>query len=120
MPEIPLNYNQQGLIPAVLQDAVTKQVLMVAWMNRKAIRLTEETGQAHFWSRSREELWHKGSTSGNVMYVKEIKVDCDADTLLLLVQPNGPACHTGSTSCFYRTLDDMNPDHNPSEDNHAK
>jgi phosphoribosyl-AMP cyclohydrolase len=76
-------------------------------MNDDALRLTQETGEAHFWSRSREALWHKGSTSGNVMRVREIRVDCDADTLLLLVDPAGPACHTGATSCFFRTLKDL-------------
>jgi phosphoribosyl-ATP pyrophosphohydrolase/phosphoribosyl-AMP cyclohydrolase len=84
---------------------VTQQVLMVAWMNEEALGLTKETGQAHFWSRSRQSLWHKGATSGNVMDVQSIQVDCDGDTLLLLVNPAGPACHTGQTSCFYRELE---------------
>lgn len=97
-----LNYNEQGLIPAVVQDAETEQVLMVAWMNAEALRLTRETGEAHFWSRSRNELWHKGATSGNIQRVQEIRVDCDADTLLLRVVPAGPACHTGAVTCFYR------------------
>lgn len=109
MAEIQLNYNTKGLIPAVLQDVETRQVLMVAWMNEEAFQRTLETGQAHFWSRSREELWHKGKTSGNFMDVREIKVDCDADTLLVLVDPQGPACHTGATSCFYRTFQDLEP-----------
>jgi phosphoribosyl-AMP cyclohydrolase len=99
-----LNYDQNGLLPAVLQDVDTAEVLMVAWMNEEALERTRESGQAHFWSRSREELWHKGSTSGNVMYVREIRVDCDADTLLLKVKPAGPACHTGESSCFFRSL----------------
>ncbi|RLC85154.1 MAG: phosphoribosyl-AMP cyclohydrolase [Chloroflexi bacterium] len=77
---------------------------MVAWMNEEALQRTQETGQAHFWSRSRQELWHKGATSGNFMHVREIWVDCDADTLLLKVDPAGPACHTGNRSCFYRRL----------------
>lgn len=98
------SYDQKGLIPAVLQDVDTGAVLMVAWMNEEAFERTQETGQAHFWSRSREELWHKGATSGNVMHVREILVDCDADTLLLKVKPAGPACHTGETSCFFRSL----------------
>jgi phosphoribosyl-AMP cyclohydrolase len=98
-----LVYNEQGLIPAVVQDAETNQVLMVAWMNAEAVRLTRETGEAHFWSRSRQELWHKGATSGNIQRVQEIRVDCDTDTLLLRVRPAGPACHTGAVSCFYRT-----------------
>ncbi len=110
MPEIqtagktlpPLKFDERGLIPAVVQDARTHQVLMVAYMNEGALKRTLETGEAHFWSRSRRELWHKGATSGNIQKVVEIRVDCDADTLLLLVEPAGPACHTGNTSCFYR------------------
>ncbi|HEC22047.1 MAG TPA: phosphoribosyl-AMP cyclohydrolase [Chloroflexi bacterium] len=78
---------------------------MLAWMNAEALRLTRETGQAHFWSRSRRELWHKGATSGNIQHVVEIRVDCDADTLLLKVRPAGPACHTGEISCFFRKLE---------------
>lgn len=108
MMELPLKYDQRGLIPAVVQDMETKQVLMVAWMNEKSLQLTLKTNEAHFWSRSRQELWHKGATSGNVMHVREIRVDCDADTLLLQVKPGGPACHTGATSCFYRQLKDRN------------
>jgi len=106
MAEYQLKFDHRGLIPAVVQDSETKQVLMVAWINETALQRTLETGQAHFWSRSRQELWHKGATSGNVMRVQEIRVDCDADTLLLQVKPSGPACHTGSTSCFYRQLKD--------------
>lgn len=99
---IPLKLDERGLIPAVVQDAATGDVLMVAWMDAEALRLTQATGEAHFWSRSRQELWHKGATSGNVQRVCEIRVDCDADTLLLLVDPAGPACHTGARSCFFR------------------
>ena len=99
-----LKFDERGLIPAVVQDAETREVLMVAWMNAEALRLTRETGEAHFWSRSRQTLWHKGATSGNVQRVREVRVDCDADTLLLLVDPAGPACHTGNISCFYRQL----------------
>jgi phosphoribosyl-AMP cyclohydrolase len=102
-----LRWDERGLITAVVQDATTQQVLMVAWMNADALRLTEQTGEAHFWSRSRGELWHKGATSGSVMRVVELRVDCDADTLLLRVDPAGPACHTGATSCFYRTLKEL-------------
>jgi phosphoribosyl-AMP cyclohydrolase len=102
---IALNYNEQGLIPAILQDARNGQVLMMAWMNAEALRLTLETGEAHFWSRSRQALWHKGETSGNIQRVQEIRVDCDADVLLLEVHPAGPACHTGAQSCFFRTLE---------------
>ncbi len=100
-----LQYNPDGLIPAVVQDAQTGEVLMVAWMNAAALRLTQESGEAHFWSRSRQELWHKGATSGNTLKVQETRVDCDADTLLLKVHPAGPACHTGAHSCFFRTLE---------------
>jgi phosphoribosyl-AMP cyclohydrolase len=103
-----IKWDANGLITAVVQDATTKAVLMVAWMNADALRLTEQTGEAHFWSRSRGELWHKGATSGNVMRVLDLRVDCDADTLLLLVDPAGPACHTGQTSCFFRTLKELN------------
>ena len=99
-----LKFDNQGLIPTVIQDASTKEVLMVAWMNAESLRLTQATGQTHFWSRSRQELWPKGATSGNVQHVQEIRYDCDGDTLLVLVTPAGPACHTGATSCFYRTL----------------
>jgi phosphoribosyl-AMP cyclohydrolase len=101
-----LQWNEQGLIPAVVQDASSGQVLMVAWMNEEALALTQTTGEAHFWSRSRKTLWHKGATSGNVQRVVEIRVDCDGDTFLLQVVPAGPACHTGAISCFYRRLDD--------------
>ena len=106
---IRIKFDEQGLVPAVLQDATTGQVLMVAWMNEEALRRTQETGQAHFWSRSRQELWHKGATSGNFMNVREIWVDCDADTLLLKVDPTGPACHTGEQSCFYRRVQPPSP-----------
>jgi phosphoribosyl-AMP cyclohydrolase len=102
---VDLKYDTHGLIPAVAQDAESGEVLMVAWMNAEALRLTRATGEAHFWSRSRGELWHKGATSGNVLRVAEIRVDCDADTLLLRVHPSGPACHTGARSCFFRTLE---------------
>lgn len=98
-----LTYDDRGLIPAVVQDAKSKEVLMVAWMNEEALRLTQESGETHFWSRSRQELWHKGATSGNVQRVRQIRVDCDADTLLVLVEPAGPACHTGHQTCFFRT-----------------
>ncbi len=102
-----LKWDQRGLITAVVQDAKTNQVLMVGWMNAEALRLTEETGEAHFWSRSRNALWHKGETSGNVMRIVELRVDCDEDTLLLRVDPAGPACHTGQISCFFRTLKEL-------------
>jgi phosphoribosyl-AMP cyclohydrolase len=100
-----INWDERGLAPAVVQAASSGEVLMVAWMNVEALRLTRETGQAWFWSRSRAELWHKGATSGNTMQVEAILVDCDADSLLLRVQAAGPACHTGQRSCFYRRLE---------------
>jgi phosphoribosyl-ATP pyrophosphohydrolase/phosphoribosyl-AMP cyclohydrolase len=99
-----LKYDEQGLIPAVLQDVGTGRVLMVAWMNQEAYDKTLETGRAHFWSRSRKELWEKGATSGNTQEVVSIQVDCDGDTLLVQVKPAGPACHTGEESCFFQTV----------------
>ena len=99
-----LKYDSNGLIPAVCQDAERGEVLMVAWMSAESLKLTIETGDAHFWSRSRKELWHKGATSGNFLRIREIRVDCDADTLLLMVSPEGPVCHTGEQSCFYTHL----------------
>lgn len=90
----------QDLTPAIVQDADDGRVLMLAWVNDQALRLTRETGEAWFWSRSRQELWHKGATSGNTLAVEEIREDCDGDAILLRVRPAGPACHTGSLSCF--------------------
>ncbi|HEX3053962.1 MAG TPA: phosphoribosyl-AMP cyclohydrolase [Aggregatilineaceae bacterium] len=101
-----VKWNAEGLIPAVVQDEGTGVVLMVAWMNADALRLTQETGQTHFWSRSRNELWHKGATSGNTQQVVSLWIDCDGDTLLVKVRPAGPACHTGHVSCFFRTLEE--------------
>ncbi|MCC6747773.1 MAG: phosphoribosyl-AMP cyclohydrolase [Deltaproteobacteria bacterium] len=100
-----LTFDERGLLPAVAQDAVTGEVLMVAWMNAEALRRTRESGRATFFSRSRQALWQKGETSGNVLEVVEIRVDCDGDTLLLKVRPAGPACHTGARSCFFRELE---------------
>ena len=99
-----IKYDANGLVPAIVQDAETKEVLMMAWMNTESLRLTIESGETWFWSRSRSELWHKGATSGNIQTVAEIRMDCDADTLLILVNPAGPACHTGERSCFYRSM----------------
>lgn len=99
-----LRYDDNGLIPCVVQDARTLEVLMVAWMSAESLRMTRELGETVFWSRSRQELWHKGATSGNTQKVVELRYDCDADTLLALVEPAGPACHTGARSCFFRTL----------------
>ena len=100
-----LKFNSKGLLTGVAQDIDSRQVLMVAMMNAQAVRLTLETGLAHFWSRSQEKLWLKGETSGNILDVKTVKVDCDGDALLLLVKPRGPTCHTGKTSCFFSELD---------------
>ena len=99
-----LNFDANGLIPAVVQDNETGEVLMVAWMNAQSFHQTRETGEAHFWSRSRNQLWRKGGTSGNIMQVSDILVDCDEDTLLLKVSPAGPACHTGRETCFFRKI----------------
>lgn len=97
-----------GLIPAIVQDATDGTVLMMAYMNEESLKMTLETKKATFWSRSRNELWIKGETSGNVQYVREIYKDCDGDTLLVKVDSAGPACHTGNRSCFYRLLEDNN------------
>lgn len=99
-----LRLDGNGLIPAIIQDSSTGQVLMMAWMNQESLGLTLATGQTHFWSRSRQKLWHKGETSGNTQQVVEIRVDCDSDCLLLLVNPAGPACHTGNKTCFFRSI----------------
>ena len=93
-----------GLLPTVVTDANTKEVLMVAWMNEESFKKTKETKETWFWSRSRQELWHKGGTSGNVQRVVRMALDCDLDTLLVEVIPNGPACHTGATSCFFNEI----------------
>lgn len=100
-----LKYDARGLLTGIAQDVDTRQVLMVAMMNAEAVRLTLETGKAHFWSRSRQQLWLKGETSGNILDVVQVKADCDGDALLLLVKPRGPACHTGNVSCFYTELE---------------
>jgi phosphoribosyl-AMP cyclohydrolase len=102
--QIEIQWNAAGLVPAIVQDADTRDVLMMAWMNAESLRLTQETGESHFWSRSRQEIWHKGATSGNVQRIVNIRVDCDGDTILLEVHPAGPACHTGEVTCFYRTI----------------
>lgn len=102
-----IKWDERGLIPAVVQDAVTRQVLMMAYMNAESLQKTLEIGETVFWSRSRNELWHKGATSGNTQKVQSMYIDCDADTLLILVEPAGPACHTGEISCFYRTVDEF-------------
>jgi phosphoribosyl-AMP cyclohydrolase len=101
-----VKFDDKGLVPAVVQDADTGDVLMVAYMNREALEKTLETGFAHFWSRSRQELWKKGATSGHLQRVQSVKVDCDVDTILLQVIQEGAACHEGYRSCFYRTVED--------------
>ncbi|MDQ3916264.1 MAG: phosphoribosyl-AMP cyclohydrolase [Actinomycetota bacterium] len=95
-------YDDRGLAPAIVQDEATKDVLMLAWVDAEAVRRTLETKTAWFWSRSRGEYWNKGATSGNTQKVVEVRYDCDADALLMVVQPAGPACHTGEQTCFYR------------------
>jgi phosphoribosyl-ATP pyrophosphohydrolase/phosphoribosyl-AMP cyclohydrolase len=102
MDDSQIEFDQRGLVPCVVQDWLTGEVLMHAYMNAESLRLTRETGQVHFFSRSRQELWHKGETSGNTLAVKAIRYDCDGDALLALVEPAGPACHTGERSCFHR------------------
>ena len=97
-----ITFDDRGLVPCVVQDWLSGEILMLAYMNAEALQRTRETGEMHFWSRSRGELWHKGATSGNVQRVKAIRYDCDADALLALVAPAGPACHTGERTCFYR------------------
>ena len=104
-----IKFDEHGLIPAIVQDATTKQVLTLAYMNEESLKLTVEQGETWFYSRSRQELWHKGATSGNTQKVQSIEYDCDADTLLIKVHPAGPACHTGETSCFYQSLESVSP-----------
>ncbi|MCL2526127.1 MAG: phosphoribosyl-AMP cyclohydrolase [Coriobacteriia bacterium] len=101
-----LSFNAQGLMPAIIQDVETKDVLMLAWMNREALERSLQTGYTWFWSRSRGRLWQKGEESGNTQSIESVRYDCDADTLLILVRQGGDklACHTGKPSCFYRTL----------------
>jgi phosphoribosyl-ATP pyrophosphohydrolase/phosphoribosyl-AMP cyclohydrolase len=97
-----VSYDPQGLVPCVVQDWSTGEVLTLAYMNEEALRRTRDTGELHLWSRSRGEQWHKGATSGNVQVVRALRLDCDGDTLLALVEPAGPACHTGERTCFHR------------------
>jgi phosphoribosyl-AMP cyclohydrolase / phosphoribosyl-ATP pyrophosphohydrolase len=99
-----IQFDERGLVPAVVQDAATGEVLMLAYMNAESLAKTVATDETWFWSRSRGELWHKGATSGNTQRVVSISVDCDGDTLLVRVEPRGPACHTGARTCFFRSI----------------
>lgn len=99
-----LTFDDRGLLPAIVQDVDGGEVLMLAWVDAEAIRRTLTTGTTWFWSRSRKEYWNKGATSGDLQHVVEVRYDCDADALLMIVRPDGPACHTGERSCFYRSL----------------
>ena len=99
-----LKFDDRGLIPAIVQDRNTGDVLMMAWMNAESLQMTLDMKEAVFWSRSRQEIWHKGATSGNIQRVQEVRYDCDGDTILVLADPAGPACHTGAYSCFFETL----------------
>lgn len=109
-------YDQRGLVPAIVQDAVTGSVLMLAWMNADALRLTRETQIVHFWSRSRQSLWKKGETSGNTLALVELRLDCDGDAVLVRARPAGPACHTGTTTCFFHNDDGTQDDGVPAID----
>ncbi len=104
-----LAFGENGLLPCVVQDWRTGEVLTVAYMNEEALSRTRESGETWFWSRSRQELWHKGETSGNVQRVRELRWDCDSDTLLALVEPAGPACHTGERTCFFQGDTELAP-----------
>lgn len=99
-----IKWDEHGLVPCIVQDVKTKDVLMLAYMNKESLALTLEKKEMVFWSRSRQELWHKGATSGNVQHVVDLRYDCDGDTILALVEPAGPACHTGNYTCFYRQI----------------
>jgi len=97
-------FNPDGLVPAIAQDAKTGEVLMLAWMNREAVEKTLETGNVHYWSRSRQALWRKGETSGHTQTLREFTIDCDGDTILIKVEQTGPACHTGQKTCFFNKI----------------
>ncbi len=102
--ETQLKFDEKGLIPVVIQDAFSQEILMLGWMSRESLELTQRTGQVHFWSRSRQTLWKKGETSGNVLQVVEIFTDCDRDALLVRVVRKGPTCHTGMVTCFHNSI----------------
>ncbi len=99
-----IKFDDKGLVPVIVQDALSGEVLMLAYANAESLKQTEETGDLVFWSRSRQELWHKGATSGSFMRVAELRLDCDGDTILAIVNPEGPACHTGADTCFFTSL----------------
>ncbi len=101
-----VKFNSDGLMPAIAQDEISGEVLMLAWMNAESLAETIKTGQVTYWSRSRQELWRKGETSGNVQILKDMRIDCDRDCLLMLVKQTGPACHTNRQSCFYTAIRD--------------
>jgi phosphoribosyl-ATP pyrophosphohydrolase/phosphoribosyl-AMP cyclohydrolase len=101
-----LKFDERGLMPCVAQDSASGEVLTLAYVNEESLRLTVETGELHFYSRSREQIWRKGETSGNVLRLRQLRLDCDGDAIIALVEPSGPACHTGERSCFYRELGD--------------
>ena len=99
-----ITFDDKGLVPAIVQDADTNEILMMAWMNEESLNRTLERGTTWFWSRSRQEFWNKGATSGNLQHVTDVWYDCDGDVLLVKVHPDGPACHTGERTCFFRSL----------------
>lgn len=105
MGEHKLKFDESGLIPAIIQDAISGRVLMLGWMNAESLALTRQSGDVWFYSRSRQELWHKGATSGNVLRVRELRADCDSDAILVRAEPAGPTCHTGQESCFWQDVD---------------
>ncbi len=109
MSSVDVSFGPDGLVACVMQDGRTGEVLTLAWMNEEALRLTRETGEMHFFSRSRQKIWHKGEESGNTMRVLDLRIDCDCDALVALVEPAGPACHTGERTCFHRRLNSGEP-----------
>ena len=105
MTPVEVKFDDRGLVPAISQDARSGEVLTLAWMNAESLELSRQTGEVHFYSRSRQEIWRKGATSGNIQKIVSLRIDCDGDAILALVEPAGPACHTGERTCFYRELD---------------
>jgi phosphoribosyl-ATP pyrophosphohydrolase/phosphoribosyl-AMP cyclohydrolase len=105
-----VRFDEKGLVPCVAQDAESGEVLTLAYASEESLKLSVETGDLHFYSRSREEIWRKGETSGNFLKLKQLRIDCDGDAILALVEPSGPACHTGERSCFYREIEGESPE----------